>query len=163
VPYVTPSQRQIEYTFDLTDEYNIVAESRTSDEDVFDVPNWWRFVMNGLTAAPVEGTNQYTYIDGNPGHATSYPNRQRYIKSINFIDAADYPTLVASAQVTIDSDLSPAATFNVSTSPFPLAWHFDQILYADPNLPNLYNRVQAQSWELALDGTADSTWIWEAI
>lgn len=161
-PYVTPNKRAFEYTFDLESATNIVAEARTSDQDIFDVPNWFRFVQNGITAPPAEGVNQYTYID-NTVRITSYKSRGYYVKSINFIDAADYTHLVANAQILIDAALNPVETFNVSTSPFPLAWHFDQILMRDPNLAVPLRRVQAQSWQITLDGTADMAWVWESV
>lgn len=161
-PYVTPSERPFEYAFDLTSDTNIVAEARTSSQDIFDVPNWFRFVQNGITVPPAEGINQYTYIDTS-NRKSSYPSRGYYVKSINFIDAADYTSLVANATIAIDAALAPVETFDVSTSPFPLAWHFDQILMRDPNLAVPLRRVQAQSWQITLDGTSDMSWVWETV
>jgi hypothetical protein len=162
-PYITPRLRNSEFVFDISSLHNIVAESRSSDQDLFDVPNWWRFVMNGIQGSPVEGTNQYTFIDNDPMRSSSFVNRGYYVKVPAFVDAADYDALKTIAQIAIDADLSPVETFNVSTSPFPLAWHFDQLFIIDPNLSNPYRRVQAKSWELFLDGTSDSTWVLEAV
>jgi hypothetical protein len=169
VPYVQPSIGTVEWVFDLSATDNVVSEQRTAAQSFFNVPNWWRFTMQNLTETPTEGTNMLTYIDEDPDNPGSYPNRGRYIKKTLFVDAASWAGLVAQAAVTIAADLSPAETFNVSTSPFPLAWHRDLIRMVDPSLADLppnnstVRRVLARSWEITLDGSADMTWTWETV
>jgi len=163
-PYVSPVDLDPEWTFDLTDEHNIVAEARTSYQDTYDVPNYWQFIMSGLTTEPVEGETQFTYIDTSPRNITSTVNRPFVIRSIYFVDAVDYDSLVALAVQQITLDLAPAETFTISTSPFPLAWQYDQIQLNDPNLilvPVAFDparRVQALQWSLPLDGQSDMDW-----
>jgi hypothetical protein len=169
VPYVTPTSTNAEWTFDLSADKNIVAEARTSQQDLFSVPNWWRFVMQNLSGVPVEGTTQYTYVDNSAQSPGSAVNRKRLIKKIVSVSAADYAGLVSYAQSVVAQDLTPAEQFTVSTSPFPLAWQYDQILMIDPNLdlvPPLKSRlrrVQALVWTLPLDGAADMTWTWQTV
>jgi hypothetical protein len=168
-PYNPPSHGTTEWTFDLTDDNNIVAEDRTSAQSYFNVPNWWRFVIQNLDHAPVEGVDMLTYVDNDPGNPGSFINRGRYIKRVVSVDVADYAALVSYATVSIAADLSPAETFTVKTSPFPLAWHRDLISMTDPNLANLppakstFRRVLARSWTLPLDGADDMSWTWETI
>lgn len=168
-PYVPPSSGTVEWVFDFEADDNIVAEDRTSQQTFFDVPNWWRFTISNLTDSPVEGVSMLTYVDNDPTNPGSYPNRGRYIKRVVSVDAASYDALVALAIVTIAADLSPAETFAVKTSPFPLAWHRDLIRMVDPNLANIppsnssIRRVLARSWELSLDGSDDMSWSWETI
>lgn len=169
VPYVPPSLGSVEWTFDLEADDNIVAEDRTAAQSFFDVPNWWRFVIANLDVSPVEGSTMLTYIDNDPDNPGSFPNRGRYIKKTVSVDAASYDALVALATVTIAADLSPAETFTVKTSPFPLGWHRDLIAMTDPGLTNLppayssYRRLLARSWDLPLDGSDDMSWLWETI
>jgi len=169
IPYIDPQTTPVEWDFDLTDPNNIVAEQRSSIQDFFDVPNWWRFVMNNLTVPPVEGTSQITYIDTQATNPGSFTNRGRYIKRIYYVDAVDFPSLFTAAVVQITADLGPAETFDISTSPFPLAWHRDIIQLFDPNLglvkPALspLRRVIATKWTIDLDGTSDMTWTLDTV
>lgn len=165
MPYVSPTDLASEWSFDLTDEHNIVAEARTSLQDTYAVPNYWQFIMTGLTAQPVEGVTQFTYIDTSPRNITSTVNRPFTVRSINFVNAVDYDSLVALGVAQITLDLAPAETFAYSTSPFPLAWQYDQIQLNDPNLVTVpvafdsARRVQALQWSLPLDGQTDMDWV----
>lgn len=169
VPYVNPTFGSTEWTFDLGSDDNIVAEDRTAQQNFFDVPNWWRFVISNLDHTPVEGVDMVTYIDSDPDNPGSFANRNRLIKRTESVDVISYTALVAYATVSIAADLSPAETFDIKTSPFPLAWHRDLIRMIDPNLANLppiksqYRRVLARSWELSLDGSDDMSWVWETV
>lgn len=168
VPYVTPTNTNAEWTFDLTAEDNIVAEPRTSTQDLFSVPNYWIFIMENLTAAPVEGTTQFSYIDASPNNPASLPNRGRIKRKITFVSTADFASLVQFGLSVIAQDITPAETFDITTSPFPLAWQYDQILYIDSNLASVppalqgVRRVQATQWSLPLDG-GDMTWTWQTV
>lgn len=167
--FQSPLSITAEYTFNLELDHNIVGASRTSQQDLFDVPNYWRFIMANLSAAPVEGTTQYTFIDTNPNNPGSYPNRKRLIYSINNITAADYNSLVAAGNQQIATDLQPAETFTITTSPFPLAWHRDRIYMVDPNLsvvPPLYStsrQLLCTQWSLPLDGQSDMSWTLQTV
>ena len=169
VPFVSPVDADVEWTFDMTDEHNVVAESRSSYQDTYDIPNLWQFIMNGLTSEPAEGVTQYTYTDTSPRNLTSTINRSFVLRKVMFVDAADYDTLVAIAVAQIVLDLAPAETFTYSTSPFPLAWQYDQIALIDPNLLpvpvefDTTRRVQALQWSLPLDGQSDMDWTWMTV
>lgn len=168
-PYAAPSTRDPEWTFDINADDNIVAEQRTSVQDLFSVPNTWQFVMTDLKVSPIEGETQFTYIDASPINPGSTYNRARTVRKTQFVKAADYASLVAYGLSIVVQDLSPAETFAISTSPFPLAWHYDQILMYDPNLfsvPPAYTgtrRVQAVKWTLPLDGLSDMMWTWQTV
>lgn len=162
-PFVTPLNQKNEWVFDLTSPNNIVSEKRTSDQDIYDVPNWWRFCMNGTTGSPVEGVSQYTFVD-NSARPTSFASRGFLMKTITFMDVTDYPTLVQQATITIAADLSPTQTYIETTSPFPLAWHFDQVILIDPSTNGgVPFRAQSQSWQMSLDGSSDTAWVFETV
>lgn len=168
-PYVTPLELPVEYTFDLTASDNIVAESRTSSTDLFDVPNTWVFIMQNIAGSPAEGTTQFTYVDNNPSNPGSVANRGRNVYSVNFVDAVDYPSLVQAGMAQIVNDLSPAEIITLSTSPFPLAWHYDRVFLIDPNLANVpptkstTRQLLARGWTITLDGTSDMQWTFQTV
>lgn len=166
--FTDPVLAETEYDFNLGDNDNIVAEPRTSTQDFFSVPNYWRFVLNNLSATPVEGTSMITYIDSQVQNPGSFPNRGRYVKKLAYVDATSFPKMWALAVRQITLDLMPSEVFDVSTSPFPLAWHEDIFSYQDPNLAAIQpsnstlRRVQSVTWTQSLDG-GDTTWTWQTI
>lgn len=168
-PYVSATIKPYEFTMDVNDSKSVLSASRTSTQDFFDVPNYWRFVMDNQDATPVEGVNQFTYIDYAEQNPGSYPNRGRYIRKVAYVSAADYLSLVAFATQQIVKDLSPAETFQVQTSVLPLAWRDDQILYKDPNLANVppvktpERHTQSLRWTLPLDGSGDMSWTLQTV
>jgi hypothetical protein len=138
--------------------------------DVYDVPNWFRFVMADQTATPVEGTSQFTWIDSSPLNPGSTYNRGRTIRYIEAVTANTYDDLTNYAQRKIVDLLSPGEQFAATTQPFPLAWHLDVIQFLDDNLdvalpssPGGERRVVAVGWSLPLDGNSDMTWTWQTV
>lgn len=165
-PYVKPSLRSIEATFDITSSTNIMAVARTSTQDLFTVPNFWQFIMNNIAGSPVEGTTQFTYNDVSVTNPGSQANRGRILnKKIEYVTAADYGTLYQLGVAQIVSDLSPSEVFTITTFPMPLAWHQDQITYVDNNIADIApqksnNRhTQSLTWTIPLDeGGGDMSW-----
>lgn len=169
-PFIDLQAEDFEWTFNTADDDNIVAEDTTQDIDIYDVPNWWRFVMADQTATPVEGTSQFTWTDSSPLNPGSTANRGRTIRRIETVSVATYDDLVAYAQRAIASTLTPAETFTVKTQPFPLAWHLDVIHFLDTSLgsalpltPGGSRRVVSVTWTLPLDGQSDMEWTWQTI
>lgn len=164
-----------EWTFDVEESDTIVAQDRTSRQDLFAVPNRWRFIMQGLEEPPVEGDTMFTYTDTDPSNPGSVPNRRRTIsKDIEYVPVPEatsdsYTLLETYGKSIIAEDLHPGESFNTRTSPFPLAWHWDVIEYRDPNLALLpptndtRRNCLATRWVLPLDGGGDMAWVWETI
>lgn len=156
-PYVSPLNRASEWTFDMTASNNIVAEARTQQQDLFSVPNYFRFYIQNQT--PSEGTTQYTYSDTSPASPGSTAYRPYLIRYVAGLTVVDYPSLVAAGNQTIALMLSPAETFAISTSPFPLAWWNDRVTLVDPNLQAVppvlspSRNAYVSSWSLPLDGS----------
>jgi hypothetical protein len=169
-PFLDVQDVTPEWKFDTLAPDNIVADGGTQDVDIYNVPNWWRFVMADLTASPVEGITQFTWEDSSAINPGSTQNRGRTQKKIVSVSAVSYDDLVNFAQKTIVNDLAPAETFSVSTQPFPIAWHLDVIEYIeetlDQSLPvqqGTTRRVLATAWTLPLDGQSDMSWTWQTI
>lgn len=169
-PYVDVQTSTVEWTFDAEDVDNIMADGRTRNVDLWDVPNWWRFVMQNLTDTPVEGQTMFTYQDNSATNPGSTVNRGRTFRKIVSVAATSYSDLVNYAQRQISDDLQPSEQFTVSTSPFPLAWHMDVISYLDPQLSGALpssaggaRRVLAVNWSLDITGMSDMQWTWQTI
>lgn len=158
--YTDPSgsTTPVEWTFDVTpgSTTGAVSESRSVAQDLYGVPNTWVYVMNNLTAAPVEGVTQKTFIDS-VSLGTSTVARGRTVKKVVFVDALDYPSLLVAAASGIAGDLSAAETFAISSYPVPLFWHRDIVTYVDPALagvaPAFYGtrRTIVRNWSMPLD------------
>lgn len=169
-PYIDVQTAPFEWTFDVAADDNIVADLRQRNVDLWNVPNWWRFVMANLSGNPVEGESQFTYTDSSNSNPGSTKNRGRTFRHIESVTANTYDDLLNYAQRVISDDLQPSETFSVSTAPFPLAWHMDIIQYLDsqlaislPQMPTGERRVVATQWSLPLDGMADMTWTWQTV
>lgn len=169
-PFLDVQDVPPEWKFDTLAPNNIVATGGTQDVDIFNVPNWWRFVMADLTTSPVEGLTQFTWEDTSPTNPGSTQNRGRTQKKIVSVSAVSYDDLVNFGQKTIVEDLAPAETFGATTQPFPIAWHLDVIEYVESTLDQALpteqgttRRVLATEWSLPLDGQSDMTWTWQTI
>lgn len=173
-PFIDLQTADYEWTFDTTvkapDGFNIVASDRTQDVDMFDVPNWFRFVMADLPDTPVEGQTMFTWQDTSPDNPGSTANRRHKVAYIETPTCATYADLVSYGQRVIAGLLGPSETFTVKTQPFPLAWHLDVLHYIDvgltralPTLPVSQRRVVSTAWTLPLDGQSDMEWTWQTV
>lgn len=169
-PFVDLQQEDYEWTFNVLDPDNIVSDDARQDIDLYDVPNWWRFVMTDLSDTPVEGVTQFTWTDSSPTNPGSTVNRGRLIRHIESVAAATYGDLITYAQRVIARSMSPGEGFTVKTQPFPLAWHLDVIHFLAPNLTDALpltaateRRVVSVTWKLPLDGQSDMEWTWQTI
>ena len=167
--FTDPQDMSPEWIFDLSDRMNIVAEDRAQDLDLFDVPNWFRFVMDNLTGPAVEGTTMLTYQDNSAINPGSIQNRGRLIKHIEQVTVSTFLDLQTYAKKTIQRLLNPSEIFSVTTQPLPLAWHMDVFDYNDTNLANIspsyssHRSILATGWTMPLDGRSDMQWTWQTI
>lgn len=169
-PFIDLQQESFEWTFNMADDDNIVADDTTQDIDIYNVPNWWRFVMADLADTPVEGVSQFTWTDSSPSNPGSTYNRGRVIRHIETVSAATYDDLTTYGQRVIAATMSPGETFTAKTQPFPLAWHLDVIHFQSASLdtalpltPGGSRRVVSVTWKLPLDGQSDMEWTWQTI
>lgn len=160
-PYVAPQQRPLEWRFNVDDaRTTIVGETRTVVEDVWGVPNRWRFLRRDLLNTPFEGGGQYTVDNVNDG-PTSQVALGRIVPRVEWLDAADQASLIVQGDAIVATDRRVSATLKLTTGPLPIAGHFDVAAYADTLAP-AFTRLQATRWELPLTG-GEMTWEWEAV
>lgn len=169
-PWVDLQTQPNEWTFNTSDDDNLLADGRTQNIDVYDVPNWFRFVISNLTESPVEGQTQFTWQDQSPANPGSTVNRKRLIRHIESVPATSYGDLVNYGQSVIAAMLKPSETFTVTSQPFPLVWHLDLIHYIDAPLAASLpangageRKVLVTDWTLPLDGMSDMSWTWQTV
>jgi|ERR1035437_5060614 hypothetical protein len=161
-PYVNPSDRPSEWTFSVGDLVTgIVATQRTVTNDVWGAPNWLRFIQNGLTVPPVEGTGQFTIQNVSTGLSSQTSVGRIVHAPVQFLDAVDQASLVAQGSAIAATAWRTSEVIAAKLSPFPLAWHFDVGVWSDPVL-GADRKVQCRSWDLPLDGT-DMTYLLETV
>ncbi|HBJ72819.1 MAG TPA: hypothetical protein DDY88_03720, partial [Actinobacteria bacterium] len=150
-PYVAPSSRPVEWTFDTSDlSTDIVGEQRSLASDVWAAKNHWRFVRKNMTAQPVEGAGIYTVTNASTGR-TSVAAMGRTIKApVQYLDAADQASLVAQGDQIIAKDKAVSRTFTITVDPLPPAGHFDVVQLSDAGDSD---KCQVTSWTLPLDGS----------
>lgn len=161
--YLSPTQRSPEWTYNMDLGTAMVSFARSTQRDLYAAPNRWVFVQSNRTqsAAPTEGDGMYTFVNQNNGLTSVDARNGRIITKIQDMDVADQAALVAAAQVTIDADISISTHISLNTFPNPLHWHFDRMLYSDPELGQ-YLDVMATKWTFGSDG-ADMQHEWRII
>jgi hypothetical protein len=161
-PYATPAVRPPEFTFDADDvDVTIVGQTRTLIEDIWKVPNQWKFVQQNRTTVPTDGDGLYTVPNQSTG-PTSIDARGglKWVKR-TVVDVADQASLVAYGDRVVAADKRTASIIKATTGPFPAAGHHDVFLYVDSELGGT-RKVQATEWEFDLTGS-DVTWTWETV
>lgn len=161
-PYLTPDTRPPEWVFNVGDlSVGVVAVARSVTNDVWGVPNWWRFVRNGLTAAPAEGSGQYTVQNTSTGPSSQVSVGRVVHAPVTYLDAVDQASLQAQGDALVATAMRSSEVITAKLSPFPLAWHFDVSTYSDAQL-GADRKAQCRSWSLPLDGS-DTDYILESV
>lgn len=163
-PWVSPLELGSQWTFDTTNKYqNILDPAGTWQPDIWQTPNSWIFVENGLTDTPVIGTGLYTITNQSNGPCSIDKQLGRVILSYHEVDAASNPDLITQADKIVLQESMTLETFNVPTSPLPIAGYQDCITLITDNiesnpLTGTNTRVcYVSSWSLPLDGN-DMSW-----
>lgn len=160
-PYRPPQERPLEWRFNVDDaRTTIVGEERTVTEDVWGVPNFWRFLRRDLEDSPTEGDGQYTVTNDNDG-PTSLAALGRRVPRVEFLDAADQASLQTQGDAIVATDRRVSTVLAINTGPLPIAGHFDVCAYSDGLAPT-YARLQATRWTLPLSG-ADMDWTFTVV
>jgi len=175
-PYREPAMRAEEFWFvaEATDDalivdpdiarHTIVApESRTFDNDMYNIPNRWVFVQNGRTTRPVVDDGLYIVDNVYEGPTSQVAIGRIIAAPAVFLDATGQGDLIKQGNATVAKMKNWSEIITVQTAPLPIAGHFDVVRYDDPSLQGISTRkMLAHNWELPLDGS-DMTWTWEAI
>lgn len=160
-PLLDPSVRSPEFAFSADDLLaTIVAENRTYTADLWQAPNWWRFVGQNWATAPVEGNGQYTVQNASDGPA-SQAAVGRTVKKVLFLSAADQASLQAQGDLQVATDKQVVQTVTAMLSPMPAQWHLDVASYVDAALGGIM-KVATSQWQLDLSGTDGQT-VWTVV
>lgn len=163
--YQEPSARPPEFVFTTdTPRLNIIGEKRRLTQDVWATPNRWVFIASnppgGIT--PSEG-NGYVYVVENlTDGPTSQTERGLVYPAVWRYEVAGPDALVGLGDRRVALDRAATTQIDLTTGPFPGAGHYDVYTYIDA-VAGGERKVQASSWSLPLDGTADMQHVWEAL
>lgn len=142
-PYRDPATVAPAWVFDTTDVLEgIVGEDRSLSADVYDQPNWWRFVRK-MDTRPVEGDGIYT-VDRSAGAVFV---RRRTV----FLDVADQAALVTEGDRVVAEDTQNVRVISLEASALPLT-HRDVVEVRDPDL-GLSARALVRRWSITDDGS----------
>jgi hypothetical protein len=153
-PYLTPDERATEWMYDTTlRSKSMLSVKRVVSRDYYKAPNRWVAIRNSNVsgATPVEGNGVYTYVNEYNGLTSVEARDGRVITSILTLDAADQAALISQTNQAIETDLRLQTKYSVESSPNPLHWHFDKILYRDQEMGSDV-AVMSTAWELPLLG-----------
>lgn len=156
-PFVAPEQRPVGWKFDLGDKRtNLVSDEVTSEQDVWDSPNRWRFIRRGMSVQPVEGDGIYTVNNATRGPASQASLGRVRTRTV-FLDAVDQAALAAQGDRIVAEDTAATRTLILSVDPLPIAGHLDVVEYVNGADAAV---AEAGSWELPLDGS-QGRWVLE--
>jgi hypothetical protein len=168
-PWVSPLQLGSQWTFDATNQnQNIIDPTGTWSPQFWQIPNYWVFVQNGLTDAPVIGTGLYTVTNQSNGPCSIDKQFGRVLTSYHALDVNSNPDLITQGNQIVFNEAALMETFNVNTSPLPIAGHQDVVTFVTNNieanpLTGTNSRLcYVQNWTLPLDGD-DMSWVWGTI
>lgn len=140
----------------------VLMHHQSYSGDVWNVPNQWVFVQQGLTFQPIEGSGQYTVNNvGTPPSGQSIVGR--VLRSTQYLNASGQADLQKQGDAIVAAALASAEHIQLQTAPWPVARQFDVFYYLHAALPfDTIRRVQAQGWTLPLWGDP-MTWETNAV
>lgn len=161
-PLVAPADRPAEFTFAVGDlRVGVVAPERTASQELWNAPNWWRFVLNGLTAAPIEGDGMYT-VENKLVGLSSQISVDRVVKApVVFLDAVNQSALKAQGDAIMAAAMRSTEVITAKTGQFAILWHSDVVGWSDPAL-GADRKALVRSWSLP-SGNDDGDLIMETV
>lgn len=160
-PLQDPAVRSPEFAFTADDSLTtIVGQNRTLTADLWNAPNWWRFVAQNWATTPTEGNGQYTVQNPSSGPA-SQAAVGRTVRKVMYLNAADQASLQALGDQQVAADKRVVQSFQVNLGPMPAQWHLDVVSYTDSAAGGSM-KVATQSWSLNLDGSDGQT-VWDVV
>jgi hypothetical protein len=136
-PYVLPSVRGPEWTYDADELKTIVGEDRKVTADYFKAPNRWKFIRNNPAAGFSDGTTTdgttgvYEVVNQSDGPTSIDERGDRTIPARVLVDAVDDDALIAFGDQRVEQDKRIDTNLEFSHGPNPLHWHFDVVTYSD--------------------------------
>jgi len=160
-PYVLPAARPSEWTFDVGDlQVGIVASNRSVSNDVWGVPNWWRVISN-QDSTPIEGSGRFTVENLDDGPSSQVSVGRVVHAPVQYLDATSQADLEVQGNKIRAAAMSVPEIITARLSPFPIAGHWDRVVYSDAAL-GADRQAQCRSWSLPLDGS-DGDYILESV
>jgi hypothetical protein len=160
-PAQDPAVRSSEYTFSADDGLaTLVGPARTVTADLWQAPNWWRFIGQSWASTPAEGNGFYTVQNLSSGPA-SQQAVGRVVKKVVYLQAADQASLVNLGNIQVAQDKAVVTSVAVNLAPMPAQWHLDVATYVDSAV-GATMKVATSDWTLDLGG-ADGQTNWDVV
>jgi hypothetical protein len=151
-PYVPPIERSTEFVLDVGGLVTgIVADDRSVVQDLWGIPNRWRFIRNDLATPPVESNGRYTRNNVSEGPSSQTSLGRVVPADVMFLDATSQGDLQSQGDKIVAAAMRVAEVITLKVSPFPAAGHYDRFAYIDAAL-GVPRETQCRSWTLPLDG-----------
>lgn len=161
-PAQDPTVRSSEYTYSADNSLTtLVGQSRTVTADLWQAPNWWRFVAQNWPTTPVEGDGFYTVQNVSSG-PSSQQAVGRTVRKVVFVQAADQASLQSLGDIQVAQDKAVVTSMAMNLAPMPAQWHLDVATYVDSAISPDPMKVATSSWTLDLTG-ADGTTNWDVV
>lgn len=127
-PYQNPFTTQPSWTFHTgPGQQTVISPSRTVTQDLYDAPNWWRFVRRNHPTTPVDGNGRYTFENLSAGPSSRSAIGRKRPKGPVFLDAADQDALEAAGNRTINEDMAVTKVIRLQVDALPIVQHLDVV------------------------------------
>lgn len=153
--YQEPTTRPSEWTFDDNQTTTLMEPGARITFDYHSAFNRWVGIRqnNPEGQPPIEGNGVYTLENQSDGPTSIDARGGLSITRQESFDVVGHADLITAVQSMASADMTIPTTIEVSTAPFPLAWHFDRYTADDPDIGGP-TEVLATSWTLPLNGDA---------
>jgi hypothetical protein len=153
IPYVSPVNLPLVWTYNADSASTTVSESRTSISDYYQAANEIVGINDDpANDIPTDGDGLYTLSNQSDGLTSIDGRGGRTIRRIVRGTYASQEALETAVQRVLDAESRVARLFELSVSPNPVHGHFDVVRFVDSAVP-VDGRMLVTDWEMPLDGS----------
>jgi hypothetical protein len=153
VPYVSPTDLPLVWTYNADSATTTVSESRTSISDYYQAANVVKGINdNPANDIPTDGDGLYTLTNQSDGLTSIDGRGGRMIRRIIRGTYVSQGALETAVLKVLDAESRVARLFELSVSPNPVHGHFDVVSFVDSSVP-VSGRMLVTDWEMPLDGS----------
>jgi hypothetical protein len=153
VPYLSPTDLPVVWTYSADSASTTVSESRTSISDYYQAANEIVGINDDPSNdIPTDGDGLYLLSNQSDGLTSIDGRGGRTIRRIVRGTYASQGALETAVQRVLDAESRVARLFELSVSPNPVHGHFDVVNFVDSSVP-VDGRMLVTDWELPLDGS----------
>jgi hypothetical protein len=153
IPYRSPTNLPVVWTYNADSATTTVSESRTSISDYYQAANEIVGINDDPSNdIPTDGDGLYTLSNQSDGLTSIDGRGGRTIRRIVRGTYASQGALETAVLKVLDAESRVARLFELSVSPNPVHGHFDVVSFVDSSVP-VSGRMLVTDWEMPLDGS----------